>query len=106
MWIEPDFWLMLVATIGWGLNMGVTTNLARAIVQESAPAEFRGRILSVFAVGMVGSAPIGAILLGYLVETIGTLNALMPAMLVSLGLFLYGYLRSAIWDYQSPVAQT
>ena len=39
MWIEPDFWLMLVATIGWGLNMGVTTNLARAIVQESAPAE-------------------------------------------------------------------
>ena len=35
MWIQPDFWLMAVATIGWGLNMGVTTTLARTIVQES-----------------------------------------------------------------------
>ena len=34
MWIEPDFLLLVVATVGWGLNMGVTTNLARGIVQE------------------------------------------------------------------------
>ena len=33
MWIEPPFWLLVVATIGWGLNMGITTNLARSIVQ-------------------------------------------------------------------------
>ena len=64
--------LLVVATIGWGLNMGVTTNLARAIVQESAQEAYRGRILSAFSVGMLGSAPIGAILLGWLTEEYGT----------------------------------
>ena len=101
MWIEPAFWFMVVATIGWGLNMGVTTNLARAIVQESAPNEYLGRIMSVFSIGMVGSAPIGAIVLGWMIERFGTLNALIPAMALSLILFLYGAFMSPVWGYRS-----
>ena len=100
-WIEPQLWLLVVAIIGWGLNMGVTTTLARTIVQESAEAEYRGRVLSVFTVGMVGSAPIGAILLGWIIETFGTLNALVPAMFVSLLLFFYGVFFSKVWSYRS-----
>ena len=105
MWIEPPFWLLVVATIGWGLNMGITTNLARSIVQESAPKPYLGRILSVFSIGMVGSAPLGAILLGWLIEATGTLNALIPAMLLSALLFLYGALFSPVWAYRSPEAE-
>jgi len=105
MWIEPAFWVMVVATIGWGLNMGVTTNLARAIVQESAPNEYLGRIMSVFSVGMVGSAPIGAIILGWMIERFGTLNALMPAMALSLILFLYGAFMSPVWGYRSALPE-
>ena len=101
MWIEPEMWLLVVATIGWGLNMGVTTTLARTIVQESAEAQYRGRVLSVFSIGMVGSAPIGAIILGWIIETFGTLNALVPAMFVSLLLFLYGAYFSKVWAYRS-----
>ena len=104
MWIEPELWLLVVATIGWGLNMGVTTTLARTIVQESAQAQYRGRVLSVFSVGMVGSAPLGAIILGWIIETFGTLNALVPAMFVSLLLFLYGVYFSKVWAYRSVVA--
>jgi MFS family permease len=105
MWIEPAFWVMVVATIGWGLNMGVTTNLARAIVQESAPNEYLGRIMSVFSVGMVGSAPIGAIILGWMIERFGTLNALIPAMALSLILFLYGAFMSPVWGYRSALPE-
>ena len=105
MWIEPPFWLLVVATIGWGLNMGITTNLARSIVQESAPKPYLGRILSVFSIGMVGSAPLGAIVLGWLIEATGTLNALIPAMLLSALLFLYGSLFSPVWAYRSPEAE-
>ena len=104
MWIEPELWLLVAATIGWGLNMGVTTTLARTIVQESAEAEYRGRVLSVFSVGMVGSAPLGAILLGWIIENFGTLNALVPAMIVSLLLFLYGIFFSRVWSYRSATA--
>ena len=105
MWIEPPFWLLVMATIGWGLNMGITTNLARSIVQESAPKPYLGRILSVFSIGMVGSAPLGAIVLGWLIEATGTLNALIPAMLLSALLFLYGSLFSPVWAYRSPEAE-
>ncbi len=81
--------------------MGVTTNLARAIVQESAPNEYLGRIMSVFSIGMGGSAPIGAIVLGWMIERFGTLNALIPAMALSLILFLYGAFMSPVWGYRS-----
>ena len=101
LWLQPAWWLLVVATIGWGLNMGVTTNLARAIVQESAQEAYRGRILSAFSVGMLGSAPIGAILLGWLTEEYGTSNALVPAMFVSFFLFLYGARYTSVWRYQS-----
>jgi hypothetical protein len=97
--------LLVVATIGWGLNMGITTNLARSMVQESAPKPFLGRILSVFSIGMVGSAPLGAIVLGWLIEATGTLNALIPAMVLSAILFGYGAWFSPVWAYRSREAQ-
>jgi predicted MFS family arabinose efflux permease len=104
LWIEPSWGLLVVATIAWGVNMGFTTTLARTIVQESAAAEFRGRILSVFTLGMMGSAPIGAILLGIIIEAFGTLNALLPAMVLSFALFTYGVLGTGVWSYRSPAA--
>jgi predicted MFS family arabinose efflux permease len=105
-WIEPGWWLLVAATIGWGLNMGFTTTLARTIVQESAAPEFRGRIMSVFTLGMMGSAPIGAIVLGNIIEIFGTLNALLPAMLVSVLLCGFGIVFTGVWQYVSPVAES
>ena len=58
--------------------------------------------MSVFTLGLLGSAPIGAIVLGFMIEAFGTLNALLPAMLLSLGLFLYGVIFSRVYHYKSP----
>ena len=102
MWMQPALWAFAIAAILWGINMGVTLTLARTIVQESATEEFRGRIMSVFTLGLLGSAPIGAIVLGFIIEAFGTLNALMPAMMLSLGLFLYGVFFSRVYHYKSP----
>lgn len=105
MYVSGDWWMLMLATFLWGLNMGVTSNLARSIVQESAEVEFRGRILSVFAVGMLGTAPLGALILGWLIETVGTLEALIPAMFVSVLLTAYGVLFTPIWRYASDPPQ-
>ena len=102
MWMQPALWAFAIAAILWGINMGVTLTLARTIVQESATEEFRGRIMSVFTLGLLGSAPIGAIVLGFIIEAFGTLNALLPAMMLSLGLFLYGVFFSHVYHYKSP----
>jgi predicted MFS family arabinose efflux permease len=104
LWIEPDWWLLALTIIAWGLNMGISSTVARTIVQESAQADFRGRILSVFNLGLLGSVPIGALVLGWIIESFGTLNALIPSMVVSLVLFVYGVYFTGVWDYRSPPA--
>ena len=102
MWLRPEFWLMVIASIAWGLNMGVTTTLARSIVQESASEQYRARILSVYSLGLIGSAPIGALMLGWMIDIFGILNALLPAMFISFALFLYGVFFSDVFNYESP----
>jgi len=102
LWIQPAWWLLVLVIIGWGLNMGVTSTLARTIVQESAEPEYRARILSVYSLGLLGSAPIGALVLGHIIEAFGTMNALIPAMITSTLLFLYGVIFSGIFSYRSP----
>ena len=84
-----------------GSEYGCNHHFGAHYCAESAEAQYRGRVLSVFSVGMVGSAPIGAIILGWIIETFGTLNALVPAMFVSLLLFLYGVYFSKVWAYRS-----
>ena len=94
--------LFVLVIIGWGLNMGVTTTLARTIVQESAEPEFRARVMSVYSLGLLGSSPLGALVLGHIIEAFGTINALIPAMFVSTLLFLYGVFASRVFSYKSP----
>ena len=102
MWLHPAFWVFALACVAWGLNMGITMTLARTIVQESAAEEYRARIMSVYSLGLLGSAPIGALMLGSIVESFGTLNALIPAILISIALFLYGILFTGVYSYRSP----
>ena len=106
LWTSPPWWLLIGALLGWGLNMGVTSTLARTIVQESAAPAYLGRILSIFSLGMLGSAPLGAIVLGHIIEWFGTLNALIPSMVVSTLLFAFGMLFSDVWRYRSPQFDT
>ena len=101
-WFQPVFWIFALACVGWGLNMGVTMTLARTIVQESATAEFRARIMSVYSLGLLGSAPIGALILGSLIDSLGILNALIPAISISIGLFMYGIMFTNVYNYRSP----
>jgi hypothetical protein len=58
--------------------------------------------MSVYSLGLLGSAPIGALLLGWIIESFGTLNALLPAMCISVILFAYGVLCSDVYSYESP----
>ena len=102
MWLQPAFWVFALACVGWGLNMGITMTLARTIVQESAAEKFRARIMSVYSLGLLGSAPIGALILGRFIDSFGTLNALVPAMSISLALFFYGIIFTDVSEYRSP----
>ena len=81
----------------WGLGAGVVMTQARTLVQAAAPETHRARILSLFQLGLMGGAPVGALLIGYLAAFTGPRGAAVyPAacmLLVLAGLLL----RSRLW---------
>ena len=82
----------------WGLGAGVVMTQARILVQAAAPETHRARILSLFQLGLMGGAPVGALLIGYLAALTGPRGAAVyPAacmLLVLAGLLL----RSRLWQ--------
>ena len=101
-WIQPSLPLLITATFLWGMNMGITTTLSRTIVQESAPEAFRSRILSVYSVGLLGAQPLGALILGWSASWFGILNSMLPGVVTSIFILVYGVTATGLWRYVSP----
>jgi len=92
---------LLLLCLLWGLGAGVVMTQGRTIVQIAAPETHRARILSMFQLGLMGGAPVGALLIGYLAALTGPRQAAVyPAacMLVVLAALLT---RSRLWRHAS-----
>ena len=98
---RPSLWLFHLAMFAWGLNMGVTTTLVRATVQELADPAQRAQILSILLVSFMVTAPISSLLLGLLIEHTTPLAALLPGVVMSLVIFALGLWKSGLWQYRS-----
>ena len=84
----PLAWMYAII-FGWGLGAGVAITLSRAVVQEYAPPDRLARVMSVYALGLFGGMPLGAVAMGYVVGWIGP----RPAALIPMG----GLLIVLIW---------
>ena len=67
----------MVVMFFWGVAGGFAMTMARTIVQELAPADQRGRIMSFYGFTFMGAGPIGALLNGFLVSQLGPQLTLM-----------------------------
>jgi MFS family permease len=79
--------LLLLAALGAAALIAV--NSTNALLQQSVPDAWRGRVVGLYSMSFAGTAPIGGILAGTLAERIGlaatlTLNG---ALIVAAGLF-------------------
>ena len=73
----PSLWLAVLFGIPTGfayLGIAVSSNTQVQMLAEDA---MLGRVLSFYAMGALGSPPLGALLLGYIAEQIGVPNAFM-----------------------------
>ena len=68
----------------WGMCGGVAISLGRAIVQESAPENYRARALSIYSLGTLGGGPIGAVSMGYFASV---LDPLLGYFVAATGVF-------------------
>jgi len=70
-----EFCLSIVALgfVGWGIVSFMATS--NGFIQLSVPDNLRGRVMSVYALVFLGTAPLGNALLGTLADIIGTVHA-------------------------------
>ena len=95
--IAPNFTALCVIAGVWGLAAGVNMTMARTIVQVEAPAEARARVMAVYSLGFMGSAPIGATLTGIATEFVGPLTATFASALMMAAMILTLIATTPVW---------
>jgi MFS family permease len=101
----PSFIIWVLALFVWGACGGIAMTMARTIMQEQAPANQRGRVMSFHSLSFMGAGPVGALLCGYLVELFGPQRALILASLCMLAIVTIIGVTSRLWRLEGHVHQ-
>jgi MFS family permease len=78
--------MLLLAALGGAAMIGV--NSTNAMLQQSVPDEWRGRVIGIYSMSFAGTAPLGGLLSGWMADRIGltTTLTLNGALIVAAGL--------------------
>lgn len=80
----------------WGLGGGVFMNAGRTIFQETAPLTHRARVLSVYAVGLIGAGTVGSPTAGVLAGWLGPANTFLVCGSAMIGVVALAYVFTGI----------
>ena len=67
----------VAAIFVWGLCGGIAIPMGRTLLQEMAPLDQRGRVMSFYGFSFMGAGPIGTIYCGYLAAYVGPAQAIV-----------------------------
>jgi MFS family permease len=96
-------WLFYCVIFMWGCCGGIGMTMSRTIVQEAAVETHRARVMSVYALGLMGGMPIGSFTLGVVIDWIGVRNAVWVPVIGMLVILIYLRLRTRLWYVQSAL---
>ena len=65
---KPPHWVFLCIVFLWGIAAGISIAISRSILQDAAPKEQLARALSIYQLGFMAGAPLGAALMGFLTD--------------------------------------
>ena len=99
--VMPTYPLYALSLIPVGLAMLTLLTSANTAVQMSTEPQMRGRVMALYQTVMMGSTPLGALLVGWISETIGPRWGVgigaVSALIVVIGAYLWG---RRTWDVQ------
>jgi predicted MFS family arabinose efflux permease len=83
-------WVSMALLVGSGYTLTTALSTLSSLVQEQAPEELRGRVLSIFGLAFRGGLPLGSLVAGVFVRAAGApaVLAVYSALLVVLAVFL------------------
>ena len=85
----------------WGVVSGISSSLGRSLIQQQTEEGMRGRSLSVYQLMLLGSAPIGAVISGYLVGWQDAFWLLKVSGIASLVAFFFSLFVQPLWSVKS-----
>ncbi|MCZ6856079.1 MAG: MFS transporter, partial [Gammaproteobacteria bacterium] len=100
--LAQSFSIFVLALFFWGVCGGLAMTMSRTIMQEQAPDEQRGRVMSFYSFSFMGSGPIGALLSGYLVQQVGPQTALLICAGIMLLIMVIVGFTSSLWKLGEP----
>lgn len=100
-----SFALWALALFVWGTCGGIAMTMSRTIMQEQAPDNQRGRVMSFYSFSFMGAGPIGAVLCGYLVEALGPQMALVTASAAMVTVITLVGVSSGLWHLEGHTHQ-
>jgi MFS family permease len=97
----PAFILLVFV---WGLAAGVSIMMSRSIVQEAAPPHLLARVLSIYQLGFMGGAPLGAALMGIVADQAGPRLVILVPSIGMLSLIVWMAFFTPIWRMRAAPA--
>jgi MFS family permease len=76
--------LSLLVLVGVGWSTMLVLNISNILGQLHVPDQLRGRVMSIYTLGVMGMVPVGALLLGTVAEVIGEPTTVALGALVAL----------------------
>lgn len=92
---------LLILVFAWGTVAGVSSNMGKALLQQQVTDRYRGRVLSIYFLALLGSAPLGALFCGYIMDSWGGSLLFQLSGYVSLGLFVLYLRASSLWQKEN-----
>ncbi len=92
------YWLFLTLIFVFGLAGGISIMMSRSIVQEAAPPDLLARVLSIYQLGFMAGAPIGAALLGVIADHVGPRYVVLFPSIGMVVMILWMIAFTPIWN--------
>jgi MFS family permease len=94
---DTEYFVFLGLIFTWGLAAGISIMMSRTIVQEAAPPHLLARILSIYQLGFMGGAPIGAAMMGVIADQAGPKLVVLAPAFGMLGMIALLAVFTPIW---------
>ncbi len=88
----------VASVLVWGVSGALFINTSRTLFQQHASEENRGRVLSVYTLGLMGSSPFGSFLSGALAEPLGLHETLVFSSIAASFFILVIAMTTRLWS--------
>ncbi len=95
---DAPYWLFLCLIFLFGLAGGISIMMSRTVVQNAAPPALLARVLSIYQLGFMAGAPIGAALMGVIADQAGPRGVIFVPSVGMIAMILWMIAFTPIWN--------